>query len=71
MDEYSRIVIEQYCMSHKSKKSRRLQELLDMSYNMESEPDDCDAIFLEKVIDSEKNAEMKEALIDLDDFLFG
>jgi len=71
MEEYSRIVIEQYCMSHKSKKSRRLQELLDMSYNMESEPDDCDAIFLEKVIDSEKNAEMKEALIDLDDFLFG
>jgi hypothetical protein len=71
MDEYSRIVIEQYCMSHKSKKSRRLQELLDMSYNMESEPDDCDAIFLEKVIDTEKNAEMKEALIDLDDFLFG
>jgi hypothetical protein len=71
MEEYSRVVIEQYCMSHKSKKSRRLQELLDMSYNMESEPDDCDAIFLEKVIDSEKNAEMKEALIDLDDFLFG
>jgi hypothetical protein len=38
---------------------------------MEVEPTDCDAILLEKIIDSEKNAEMKEALIDLDDVLFG
>ena len=38
---------------------------------MEVEPTDCDAILLEKMIDGEKNAEMKEALIDLDDFLLG
>jgi UTP--glucose-1-phosphate uridylyltransferase len=29
MDEYSRIVIEQYCMSHKSKKSLQLRDLLN------------------------------------------
>jgi len=71
MDEYSRIVIEQYYMSHKSKKSLQLRDLLELSYRMEVEPTDCDAILLEKMIDGEKNAEMKEALIDLDDFLFG
>lgn len=33
MDEYSRIVIERYCMSHKSMESGRLQVLLNMSYD--------------------------------------
>lgn len=71
MDEYSRIVIEEYCLSHNSKKSKRLNELLDMSYDMTSQPSDNEAIFLDKAIRSEKNAELKEALQDLDDFLFG
>ncbi|WP_409229419.1 hypothetical protein [Gudongella sp. SC589] len=71
MEEYSRIVIEEYCMNHKSKKSEQLRELLELSYTMEEEADDCDAIFLEKMISSEKNPELKEALQDLDDYLFG
>ena len=29
MDEYSRILIEQYCMDHSSAKSRRLQKLVE------------------------------------------
>lgn len=71
MNEYSRILIEEYCMSHNSKKSRRLAALLEMSYDLECMPGDADAIFLEKAIDNEKNPELKEALQDLVDFLFG
>lgn len=71
MDEYSRILIEEYCMNHKSKKSSQLLELLELSYSMETEPTDEDAIFLERRIRVEKNAELKEALEDLDEFLFG
>ncbi len=70
MNEYSRILIEEYCMSHNSKKSRHLWELLDLSYQVGSEPTDDDAIFLEKVIQSERNSELKEALKDLDGYLF-
>ena len=71
MDEYSRILIEQYCASNKSKKSGHLWDLLELSYNMETEPTNEDAIFLEKTIRTEKNPELKEALQDLDEFLFG
>jgi hypothetical protein len=38
---------------------------------METEPTDEDAIFLEKSIRSEKKIELKEALQELDEFLFG
>lgn len=71
MNEYSRILIEEYCISHNSKKSRRLSDLLDLSYSFEREPTDDDAIFLEKAIQSERNSELKEALSDLDEYLFG
>jgi len=66
MDEYSRILIERYCMSHNSAKSRRLFELVRLS-----EGTDADAIFLEKAIRNEKNSELKAALEDLDSYLFG
>lgn len=71
MNEYTRILIEEYCESHKSKKSKRLAKLLELSYNMETFPDDNDAVFLEKVIGEENNLELKEAMQELDDFLFG
>ena len=71
MDEYSRILIEEYCTSHNSAKSRRLMKLLNKSYNIESEMTDAEAIFLEKAIDSEKDEELREALQELDGFLCG
>ena len=70
MDEFSRMLIEEYCMKHSSKKSLRLRELINLSYDMEAEPTDDDAVFLENTIRSEKNIELKEALQELDDFLF-
>lgn len=66
MDEYSRILIERYCMSHNSAKSRRLFELVWLS-----EGTDADAIFLEKAIRNEKDSELKAALEDLDSYIFG
>ena len=70
MNEYSRILIEQYCMEYNSRKGRRLARLVDMSYNIEAVASDSDAIFLEAVIEQEQNPELKAALQDLSDFLF-
>ena len=71
MQEISRIRIEEYCSTYNSAKSRRLQELVEMSYDVSAEGTDDDAIFLERAIRREKNEELREALQDLDDFLFG
>lgn len=39
MDEYSRIIIEEYCMNHpKTKKADFLWELVHMSYDVACEP---------------------------------
>ena len=70
MHEYSRILIENYCMSHNSAKSRRLAKLVEMSYDLYAEATDSDAIFLEKAIEQEKDSDLREALQDLDEFLF-
>ena len=34
MQKYSRILIERYCLEHNSAKSRRLQKLVEMSYDL-------------------------------------
>lgn len=39
-----------------------------MSYDIASQPTDYDAISLEKLIERERNPELREALEDLDDF---
>ena len=70
MQEYSRILIEEYCLTHNSAKSKRLQKLVELSYDPGAEATDADAIFLEKTIDTEKNPELREALEDLDEYLF-
>jgi hypothetical protein len=71
MQEYSRIVIEEYCSTHNSAKSKRLEKLVEMSYDLSAEGTDDDAIFLERAIAREKDEELREALQDLDDYLFG
>ena len=71
MEELSRIIIEEYYMNHNSAKSRRLQELVDMSYDLWAEGTDEDAVYLERTISREKDPELKRALEDLDEFLFG
>ena len=71
MQEYSRILIEDYCMKHDSAKSRRLERLVKMSYVMYADGTDEDAIFLAKTIRQERNPELQKALKDLDNFLFG
>ena len=72
MQEYSRILIEQYCMTHRNtKKSKFLWDLVDLSYSTECEAEDWEALQLQRYINQEKNPELREALEDLDEFLFG
>ena len=71
MNELSRIILEEYCMSHNSAKSRRLQRLVEMSYDLSVVGTDDDAVFLERTIRREKDPELRAALQDLDSFLFG
>lgn len=70
MREYSRILIEEYCFTHKTKKAEILSRLVEMSYDLSAEGTYADAIDLDRLIQRERNPELKEALIDLDDFLF-
>ena len=70
MHKYSRILIEEYCFTRKTKKAEILSRLVEMSYDLSAEDTDADAIDLERLIQRERNPELKEALIDLDDFLF-
>jgi len=66
------MLIEKYCTTHRhTKKSAFLWDLLELSYTLESEPEDWEAIQLEKYISQERNPELKDALEDLNEFLFG
>ena len=71
MNEYSRILIEEYCMTHNSAKSRRLAKLVAKSYDLSAEGTDSEAVFLERAIEQEEDENLKKALQDLDEFLFG
>ena len=69
MQEYSRILIEEYCNNYsRTKKAKLLSRLVKMSYYMDSEPSDSDMIKLEELIDEEDNPELREALEDLNEF---
>ena len=48
MQEYSRIILEEYRRTHKSVRSRRIAELVELSYDVNSYASEADAIFLEK-----------------------
>lgn len=71
MNEYSRILIEEYCINHTSAKSKRLQKLVNKSYDLNAEYTDADGLFMEKIIEQEKDSKLKDAFQDLDDFMFG
>ena len=71
MQEYSRILIEEYCMNHTSAKSKRLQKLVNESYDLNAEYTDADGLFMEKIIEQEKDSKLKDAFKDLNDFMFG
>ena len=68
MEEHSRIILEQYCKAHRK---RKLARLVELSYDPASEVTDADALYLEKLIDQEEDAEIRDALKDLDNYLFG
>lgn len=72
MEEYSRIIIEEYCMNHpKTKKADFLWEMVHMSYDVACEPDPWQLMRLSQLISRERNPELREALEDLDEFMNG
>lgn len=59
-------------MSHsQTKKTKFLWDMVQKSYDIEYEPEDCEILYLEQLIERERNPEFKEALQDLDDFMLG
>lgn len=71
MDEYSRILIEHYCWDHPgTKKSAFLGDLVARSYDVACDVTDWEAVELNRYIAQEKDPELKEALEDLNRFLF-
>lgn len=70
MDEYSRIVIEKYCMDYPTtKKADFLWDMVHMSYDLACEPEPWQLMHLSKLISRERNLELREVLEDLDDFM--
>ena len=45
--------------------------MVQKSYDIEYEPEDCEILYLEQLISRERNSKLKEALQDLDDFMLG
>ena len=68
MDEYSRIVIENYCFSHDTPKSKFPNKMVKMSETAKI-PSDADMNRLSRYIEQENDEELLEALKDLDAFL--
>ena len=59
-------------MSHsQTKKTKFLWDMVFKSYDIEYEPEDYEILYLEQLISRERNPELKQALQDLDDFMFG
>ncbi len=71
MHEWSRIVIEKYCRTHHTAKSKRLQHLMTGLRNRKAKLTYDDELYLEDLIDKERDHELKEALKDLGEYLFG
>ena len=69
MQEYSRILIEEYCVYHpRTKKAKLLSRLVKLSYYMDSEPSDADMVQLEELIEVEKDQNLRTAMEDLNEF---
>ena len=69
MQEYSRILIEEYCVYHpRTKKAKLFSRLVKLSYYMDSEPSDADMVQLEELIEAEKDQNLKTAMEDLNEF---
>ena len=72
MEEYSRIIIEEYCINHpKTKKAEFLWEMVRLSYDVACEPESWQLMKLSQLLSRERNPELRQALEDLDAFMNG
>ena len=52
-------------------RKRKLARLVELSYDPATGVTDADALYLERLIDETEDEEIRSALRDLDDYLFG
>ena len=73
MDEYSRIIIEDYCVKYKTDpRFQKLSKLVKRLYKLDAEyTSDAEANFVFDFIEHCADEELRKALIDLDEFLIG
>ena len=73
MDEYSRIIVEDYCAKYKTDpRFQKLAKLVKRSYKLDAEyTSDAEANFVFDFIEHCADEELRKALIDLDEFLIG
>lgn len=72
MEEMSRIIIKEYCMSHpKTKKAGFLWEMVRLSYDVENIAEPWQLEHLDQLILRERNSQLREALEDLDEYMNG
>ena len=73
MDEYSRIIIEDYCVKYKTDpRFQKLSKLVKRSYKLDAEyTSDAEANFVFDFIEHCADEELRKALIDLDEFMIG
>ena len=72
VEEYSRIIIEEYCKNHpKTKKADFLLEMIYMSYDITCELEPWQLMHLSQLISRERNLKLRNALEDLNEFMNG
>lgn len=70
MDPWAEGHLFEYCYTHKTKKAEALKYFLRMADDLGYEGSDEEALYLEHLINAERNPKMKEALQELDKWLF-
>ena len=73
MDEYSRIVIEEFCEKYKTdQRFKQLAKIVKRSYKIDAEyTSDAEACFVVDFIEHCADENLRKALIDLDEFMVG
>ncbi len=71
MNEYSRIIIEDFCERYKSDpRFKRLARIEKRSYKLDCEyTSDAEACFISDLIEHCTDEKLRDALIDLDEFM--
>lgn len=71
MQENLRILLKEYCETHNNRRNREIRRIINLSYILSVKPFESDAQLLQNAIEQEKDPQIKAALMDLNEFMFG